>query len=125
VEECERQVKEIVSLLKGSQHAATIDTKGNVFDWIGKTGIAIGGRRSGKPPDCWENFSVVINCGALQYEEHMKLEAESKDRYLFLSIPEGKKGQHALYQYLPQASDYILKSLKESKQVLVHCAQGT
>jgi tRNA A64-2'-O-ribosylphosphate transferase len=44
--------------------------------------------------------------------------------YLYLSIPEGKKGQNELFQSIPEALKFVLGFLSRGKTVLIHCMQG-
>ncbi|ORY50941.1 initiator tRNA phosphoribosyl transferase [Rhizoclosmatium globosum] len=97
-----------------------------LFHWIGETGIAIGGRRAGRPPECLTNFDVIINCGAVEYDDIANISEQMGKRYLYLAIPEGKKGQHMLFESIPIATQFLLESTQRfvSPRVLVHCAQG-
>ncbi|KAJ3245250.1 hypothetical protein HDU77_009513 [Chytriomyces hyalinus] len=100
-----------------------------LFNWIGNTNIAIGGRRAGKPPLCWTNFDVVINCGAIEYAEMVSAVPDVSNDYLYLPIPEGKRGQRALYDAIPVALDWIQSiSLRKFPvslpKILIHCMQG-
>ncbi|KAI8838749.1 tRNA A64-2'-O-ribosylphosphate transferase [Chytriomyces cf. hyalinus JEL632] len=104
-------------------------THETLFNWIGNTNIAIGGRRAGKPPLCWTNFDVVINCGAIEYAEMVSTVPDISNDYLYLPIPEGKRGQHALYDAIPIALDWIQSvSLRKFPvslpKILIHCMQG-
>ncbi|KAJ1922001.1 tRNA A64-2'-O-ribosylphosphate transferase [Mycoemilia scoparia] len=90
--------------------------------FINNTNIAVGSRSSGRPPECWDNFSAIINCGAPEYEPNKT--PALKSRYLYLPIPEGKKGQHALGENIPMALDFARKVLLKNEKVLVHCSQG-
>ncbi|RUP45765.1 tRNA A64-2'-O-ribosylphosphate transferase [Jimgerdemannia flammicorona] len=92
------------------------------YDFIGNTNIAIGSRRSGKPPQCWNNFDVIINCTELEYEGNR--DERHAGRYLQLAIPEGKKGQHVLARMIPRALEFVEGPLREGRRVLVHCAKG-
>ncbi|KAI9345608.1 tRNA A64-2'-O-ribosylphosphate transferase [Obelidium mucronatum] len=131
--DCVRIAKEIVQQSKSSTGNASCNSlsDGEVFfDWIGSSGIAIGSRRSGKPPGCWVDFDVVINCGAPEYPEmaaSLEMVGNYKN-YLYLPIPEGKKGQHALYESIVVVSDFVVKAAKrniaKTPKILIHCAQG-
>jgi tRNA A64-2'-O-ribosylphosphate transferase len=65
---------------------------------------------------------VIINCCELEYEENR--DEKYRDRYLFLNIPEGKKGQRQLLAMLPQALRFAQAPMQQGKRVLVHCAKG-
>ncbi|KAI8922278.1 tRNA A64-2'-O-ribosylphosphate transferase [Powellomyces hirtus] len=91
---------------------------------IGTTGISIGNHASGRPPTCFADHDLVINCGA---PEHVFPDKEAMilaNRYLFLPISEGKKGQHQLFDSLGPVLAYIREPLREGKRVLIHCMQG-
>lgn len=87
----------------------------NHFEWIGKTKIAIGSRHAGNPIRCFENFDFVINCGSEQFEGMGK-------NYLYLDIPEGKKGQRQFFQNIDIALNAVKNIL--GKKILIHCMQG-
>jgi tRNA A64-2'-O-ribosylphosphate transferase len=109
------------------------------FNFIGETNIAIGSRTAGepfcnvpdinqpvllgKPPTCWGVFDVIINCTTLEYPD-ICLTPCTKSQYLFLNIPEGKKGQHEILKAIPKALEFVGPFIRAGKKVLVHCAQG-
>ncbi|RKP10460.1 tRNA A64-2'-O-ribosylphosphate transferase [Thamnocephalis sphaerospora] len=93
----------------------------SLYNFIGDTNVAIGGRRS-RPPECWDNFDVIINCCELEYEANR--DEKLRGRYLFLNIPEGKKGQNRLLATLPLALQFAEAPMREHKRILVHCAKG-
>ncbi|KAI8848889.1 initiator tRNA phosphoribosyl transferase-domain-containing protein [Chytridium lagenaria] len=116
-EECEAIVKKLVKEKEGD-----VETEGDgkeSFSWIGETGIAIGNRKSGDPTTCWSHFNAVVNCGAPEYPTHT-----AAKNYLYLPIPEGKKGQHAFYEHIPTALAFIMTHLQNKDKVLIHCMQG-
>ncbi|KAI9209581.1 tRNA A64-2'-O-ribosylphosphate transferase [Polychytrium aggregatum] len=121
-DECESTVREIVAAAKQvlrEDDAATIGA-GNLFDWIGDTGIAIGRVRSGRSPGCWEHFDVVVNCGAAEDPDNA-----GRPNYFYLPIPEGKKGQHDLGAQIPHILRIMAECYSKSRpRVLFHCAQG-
>jgi tRNA A64-2'-O-ribosylphosphate transferase len=49
---------------------------------------------------------------------------ELSKRYLFLNIPEGKKGQHVFFESIPKMLKFVTEPLSFGKKVLFHCAQG-
>ncbi|KAI8822457.1 tRNA A64-2'-O-ribosylphosphate transferase [Fimicolochytrium jonesii] len=91
---------------------------------LGDTNISIGNHASGRPPDCFRFFDVVINCGSPEHPPELLDKAAEEGKYLFLPIPEGKKGQHALFSCLPMVLAFVKGPLRERKRVLVHCMQG-
>jgi tRNA A64-2'-O-ribosylphosphate transferase len=88
------------------------------FDWIGQTNVAIGSRKAAAPPSCWSSFDVIVNCGAPPYEY------DTGQQYLYLDIPEGKKGQKQLYSSIPIVLAWVKPFLEEKKRILFHCMQG-
>lgn len=123
--ECEGRVRQLVKEEKENVEAAPENDPAAppLFKFIDGTTVAIGSRLSGKPPACWVHFDVVVNCTQLEFEEN-KNEAY-KHRYLQLPIPEGKKGQHALYNSIPVVLDFVKPHLAQHRKVLVHCTKGT
>ncbi|KAJ3257885.1 hypothetical protein HK103_004176 [Boothiomyces macroporosus] len=109
------KIEEIFSKIKENVFSATAV---NNYDWIGDTGIAIGNRASANPESCWDNFDYIINCGAPEYAY------SSSSKYLYLDIPEGKKGQSNLFSSISPVLTK-LEGLKEfPKRLLIHCMQG-
>ncbi|KAL0074133.1 tRNA A64-2'-O-ribosylphosphate transferase [Phycomyces blakesleeanus] len=118
--ECEDKVRALVKSSKG--HIEEDEEGDQKYHYISNTGIAVGTRTSGKPPMCWKEFDVVVNCTTLEYNEN-KLE-EHKHQYIQLPIPEGKKGQQALFDHIGIALAFVRQPLLEKRRVLVHCAKG-
>ncbi|OZJ06981.1 hypothetical protein BZG36_00050 [Bifiguratus adelaidae] len=124
--ECDAVIKRLVATAKHQPEEA-LDVGGGsrqLYDYIGETGIAIGSRTSGKPPDCWKTFDTVVNCMELEYPD---IQPERPDQaYLHLNIPEGKKGQNEFYASLPRALAFIKGRLRadQSHRILIHCAKG-
>ncbi|KAJ1665308.1 tRNA A64-2'-O-ribosylphosphate transferase [Coemansia sp. RSA 1813] len=95
------------------------------FHFIAGTQVAVGGRVSGRPPECWNHFDAIINCGAPLYQEHSVNSQKLASRYIYLPIPEGKRGQAELGKQIPRALDFARPFLRDpSKRILVHCSQG-
>ncbi|KAJ2522041.1 tRNA A64-2'-O-ribosylphosphate transferase [Coemansia sp. RSA 1939] len=135
---CEDAVRRIVA---ANSSPASLDEYGSgsnsdCFQFIAGTQLAVGNRASGRPPECWTHFDAVINCGAPEFEEHAaerkKSEKEEKGlaepRYIYLPIPEGKRGQAELSRQIPRALAFVepllLKESSCPKRILVHCSQG-
>ncbi|KAJ3192591.1 hypothetical protein HK101_006274 [Irineochytrium annulatum] len=125
-EECEEVVRGLVG--RDLPAPKVSPGRGTPFDWIGDTRIAIGTRAAGAPPACWETFDAVLNCGC---EEHAGMREEADDaagggarRYMFLPIPEGKKGSAALAANVAQGVAFIRAVVEGGGTVLVHCMQG-
>ncbi|GAX19965.1 tRNA A64-2'-O-ribosylphosphate transferase [Fistulifera solaris] len=56
------------------------------FHAIGESGIFIGTRRAGKPPECWECFDAILNVTTLEYEE-MVSESPLPESHYYLQLP--------------------------------------
>lgn len=95
------------------------DSDDTPYNYVQNTTLAIGSRRAGRPPQCWENFDVVVNCTLNEYEDN-----KERKGYLHLKIAEGKKGQNALFDCIPTALEFVRQPLSEGKRVLIHCAKG-
>jgi tRNA A64-2'-O-ribosylphosphate transferase len=93
---------------------------GDSFNWMWNSNIAIGNRSAADPTTCWAHFDYIANCGAPQYQY-----AEDKlDRYLYLDIPEGKKGQKAFSEHIEKFLLFIKNQYESKKRILIHCMQG-
>eukprot|EP01135_Chromosphaera_perkinsii_P002563 Nk52_evm79s224 gene=Nk52_evmTU79s224 len=99
-------------------------TKKVYFNAIGETGLFVGSRLASKPPHCFEEFDVIVNCCMFEYDAFLSENEMSQGRYLWLPIPEGKRGSKTLEKLLPVALIFIAKHLCEKRKVLIHCAQG-
>jgi tRNA A64-2'-O-ribosylphosphate transferase len=88
------------------------------FDWIANTSIAIGSAKAAARPACWSNFDVIINCGVPGFTQ------DRESQYLYLDIPEGKKGQNELFQSITPFLTWIRPHLFEKQRILIHCMQG-
>ncbi|KAJ1822324.1 tRNA A64-2'-O-ribosylphosphate transferase [Coemansia sp. RSA 2598] len=114
---CEQVAREVVDRGRGGE------ADGGSFDFVGATNVAVGGRSSGRPPECWNAFDAVINCGAPEYRGNGDQALAAK--YLFLEIPEGKKGQVALGRSIRAALEFARPFVQDpGKRLLVHCSQG-
>lgn len=117
-EDCEQTAIEIV---RGSDKKLprAID-RGEHYNFIGDTSIAVGDVAAGRPPECWSAFDVVINCGAAEYEPN-----KTSTRYLYLPMPKGKRGQVELGKAIPVALEFARPFVKDnSKKILIHGQQG-
>ncbi|KAJ2803702.1 tRNA A64-2'-O-ribosylphosphate transferase [Coemansia guatemalensis] len=118
---CDVRVKELIA--KEAVAKSTLDYTEDVgFAFVRDTGLAVGGRTSGRPPECWTRFEAIVNCGAPEYEANK--DPALKARYLYLPIPEGKRGQVALGKSIPHALAFLHAYVKRGAKVLVHCSQG-
>ncbi|KAJ1720712.1 tRNA A64-2'-O-ribosylphosphate transferase [Coemansia erecta] len=123
-ETCEPAVQRVVS------QAAEDVPDGGWFSFVRQTNVAVGGRLAGRPPECWATFDAVINCGAPEYLANAEAAGDGdtgslRGRYLFLPIPEGKRGQAELGKAIGPALDFVRPLVCDpTKRVLVHCSQG-
>uniref|UniRef100_A0A7S2WAW5 Initiator tRNA phosphoribosyl transferase n=1 Tax=Mucochytrium quahogii TaxID=96639 RepID=A0A7S2WAW5_9STRA len=130
---CEQHVLQVVEQTQGytgyehiEQHLSYEIESGvnqvekSQFHRIGTTNLYIGSRSASKPPGCYQNFDAIVNCCTLEYEDNQR----SSTNYLWLPIPEGKKGGKVLEKCIPIAMLFIAKCMLDKKRVLVHCAQG-
>ncbi|KAI8320116.1 initiator tRNA phosphoribosyl transferase [Martensiomyces pterosporus] len=120
---CESVAQGIVS--SGSANDPTGGEAGELqsrFNYVKDTGVAVGDRISGQPPECWSLFDAIVNCGSPEYEKNK--DEVLKSRYLFLDIPEGKRGQVELAKSIPKALEFVKPFVEQKKRVLIHCSQG-
>ncbi|CAG8457932.1 84_t:CDS:10 [Ambispora gerdemannii] len=130
---CERKVREIVEYAKVESLKSPL-INGDSFNFLGNTNIAIGNRKSGCPPLCWQYFDYIVNCTPHGYNtsstnsstitQSTDISSSDKANYIQLPIPEGKKGQHVLFEMIPKALDYLRIPLLEHRRILIHCEQG-
>jgi tRNA A64-2'-O-ribosylphosphate transferase len=92
------------------------------LDRIGSLSLWIGSRRVGRPPQCWENFNVILNVTDQEYEGMSIL----KEGYYYLQLPvaEGKRDRHELERWMAVGLVYLIYHLQHQRRVLVHCNQG-
>jgi tRNA A64-2'-O-ribosylphosphate transferase len=107
LQECQDWVSNLQTTIKPQKRVPS-------FDFIEGTNIAIGNQWSADP----EKFTAIINCGA------PTIEVPKDYPYLYLDIPEGKKGQHQLLKSIPSAIEFLEGVYKGDATVLVHCVQG-
>ena len=91
------------------------------FNFIYSTGVAVGGRRAGRPPQCWRDFDAVLN---MTLEEYKNTTPPHGKVYLHLPVAEGKKDRRGLEQQLAPALHFAYPVLAQGKTLLVHCNQG-
>lgn len=96
------------------------------FDKIGSLNLWIGSRRSGRPPDCWNNFEAILNVTENEYSNMSEaIKAAHKPCfYLQLAVAEGKRDRTELERLMPVALLFVIQHLQQGRRVLVHCAQG-
>ncbi|KAI2514347.1 Rit1 N-terminal domain [Fragilaria crotonensis] len=91
------------------------------YDAIGDTGICIGSRRAGRPPDCWNTFDAVLAVTDVEYDD-MKEALPDGKYYLQLPVQEGKRDRSELERWLPVGIAFV--TLHRNSRILIHCAQG-
>ena len=102
-----------------------VDDAAKNFSMIGKSGIAIGTRRAGRPPECWDHFDAVLNVTTMEYDGLVSGEdVPSGKAYLCCPVAEGKKDKYELERWLAVAIVYVITNLVAGRKVLIHCAQG-
>ncbi|KAJ3022068.1 hypothetical protein HKX48_007108 [Thoreauomyces humboldtii] len=119
---CREEVLRIVAEQKAAP-SQSLDSAGPATR-IGNTRIFIGNRASAWPPTCFADYDLVINCGAPEHDFSDKETRIAAGQYLYLPIPEGKKGQQALYQSLDSVLESVRGALRDEKRILIHCMQG-
>ncbi|TPX31028.1 hypothetical protein SmJEL517_g05568 [Synchytrium microbalum] len=103
----------------GSNSKISTNTSSSWIFQSATLSIAVGNRASGRPPECWQHYGAVINCGAPEFEH------PDSRKYLYLPIPEGKKGAQQLEECIPVAIGFVRSLLKDGPvRLLVHCMQG-
>lgn len=112
--ECEQKVKHYVSQSNELEEGCD-----NNYSFVKPTQLAIGNYASGKPPQCWQEFDIVINCSQTEYEGNQEHEG-----YLHLPMPDGKKGQIVFGASIQKAIDFVYQAILENRKVLVHCSTG-
>ncbi|KAL7747548.1 tRNA A64-2'-O-ribosylphosphate transferase [Sorochytrium milnesiophthora] len=119
-EECEDRAQELVRTAK-QQLKAGLEQDTVRHHAIGTTAITIGSRSIARPPH-HAQFTHIINCSQNEFD----YSGTPHVRYLFLNIPEGRKGQRVLFNsFAPAISWFRTHALdNEAKNVLVHCDQG-
>ena len=106
------------------QHDGTAGDAAKNFSTIGKSGIAIGTRRAGRPPECWDNFDAVLNITTMEYDELKGGNLPQDKAYLCCPVAEGKKDKYELEKWLAVAIVFVITNVVRGRRVLVHCAQG-
>ena len=109
----------IQSALSWQQH---LDGGPSSFDWVGDTKLAIGTRRAGRPPECWEDFDAILNVTDSEYEHIADGTVGRKTWYLQLPVQEGKRDKLGLERWLAVGIAFI--AIHSGKRILIHCAQG-
>ena len=110
-----------------------------LFDVIlGNTNIAIGTRRAGRPPECWQNFGAVLNVTDMEYSDMVadrdnsafgggggsQPQQPESGYYLQLPVKEGKRDRSELERWLAVGAIFVLWHARQQRRILIHCAQG-
>lgn len=97
----------------------------NLFDVIGDTKIAIGTRRAGRPPECWQHFDAILNVTDMEYDDIQQEACHSNEKfYLQLPVKEGKRDKTELERWMAVGILYCVMHAQQDRRILVHCAQG-
>ena len=108
--DCDERVREVLQ--------RNISDDVSSYDQIGTTRCYVGNYNAGRPPECWDDFDVVINCGSHEFKS-----IKSKS-YLFLNISQGKKGQHVFFNSISQLLLFVGPFIKNQKKILIHSKNG-
>jgi tRNA A64-2'-O-ribosylphosphate transferase len=126
-DEVDRAIDVLVEKERQENEAFEVNTinSSNLFDAIGDTNIAVGTRRAGRPPECWQHFDAILNVTHMQYEDIYNDCAETSERfYLQLPVKEGKRDKSELERWMVVGIVYCLIHARENRRILIHCAQG-
>jgi len=101
-----------------------LETSGaRLFDFIGNTSVAIGTRRAGRPPDCWNKFDAILNVTDMEYSK-IAIEKSNKNFYLQLPVKEGKRDRSELERWMAVGAVFVWFHAQQKRRILIHCAQG-
>lgn len=120
-----QQLEDAVDNIVKACKEEDLDSRESNCNSIGKTGISIGTRRAGKPPECWTSFDAILNVSMLEYDGLASGSCVPDSRfYLQLPVEEGKRDKTELERWLAVGITFICYHLVLGRRVLVHCAQG-
>jgi tRNA A64-2'-O-ribosylphosphate transferase len=105
------------------QGSDVIEETQNLFDWIGETHLAIGTRRAGRPPECWNHFDAILNVTDIEYSD---IHSQQQDEKFYLQLPvkEGKRDRTELEQWMAVGIVFCAFHAQRKRRILIHCAQG-
>lgn len=118
----EAAVFNVNNTINGEDSSLSDSLVSESYDWIGNINIAIGTRRSGRPPECWGTFDAILNVTKTEYD-NMLPSPEGKF-YLQLPVEEGKRDKHELERWLPVGILFCTYHAIQNRRILIHCAQG-
>ncbi len=116
----------MLSVLRSSSLSQSHGTNENIpfnqtlrepVNQLGSLNLFIGDWRS-TTPEIYSQFDLIFNCTT--NHPQFILDSNVPEGYIFLNIPEGKKGQSKLYD----AIETVLTHYSPYKKTLVHCQQG-
>jgi tRNA A64-2'-O-ribosylphosphate transferase len=117
--------------VQGSLEDCAESAHESLFDEMGTTGVCIGTRRAGRPPDCWKHFDAILNVTDQEYPEFAERAANERNAdlgrrefYLQLPVAEGKRDKHELERWMAVGIVFVYVHAKSNRRVLIHCAQG-
>jgi tRNA A64-2'-O-ribosylphosphate transferase len=96
----------------------------SLYTAIGESGLFVGSRRAGRPPECWNTFDAVVNVSMLEYDSIVSGDLPKEKYYLQLPVEEGKRDRTNLERWMAVALVFVLVHLQQRRKILVHCAQG-
>jgi tRNA A64-2'-O-ribosylphosphate transferase len=103
----------------------------SLFDEIGTTGVCIGTRRAGRPPECWKHFDAILNVTDQEYPDFADVTASDciadlgrRRFYLQVPVAEGKRDKHELERWMAVGIVFVFVHARRNRRVLIHCAQG-
>jgi tRNA A64-2'-O-ribosylphosphate transferase len=110
----------------------TVSSWSSLFDPIGETGIAIGTRRAGRPPECWSHFDAILNVTDMEYSDLLGSVApvaitpstKGENFYLQLPVKEGKRDRSELERFMAVGILFVALHAQQKRRILIHCAQG-
>jgi len=123
------QVDSVIDSIVKQSRKNPDDTVKRSSDKIGNLNLWVGSRKAGRPPECFSEFDCILNVTENEYAEMRDnvIDQRSDQRkryYLQLPVLEGKRDKTELERWMPIALIFIAKHIRESRKVLIHCAQG-
>lgn len=121
-DDTDRKIDEIVAM-KARGDGEPLE--GSNAQELGCTGVWIGSRRAGRPPDCWDRFDAILNVTTTEYKQmNGSNDLPVGKYYLNLPVDEGKRDKNELERWLAVGIVFAMYHRTCARQVLIHCAQG-